>query len=172
MDLLIRDVLPDDADAIVGIMNPIVAARMYSVFESPITADAEREYIDKFPARGVWKVACRASDQKLLGFQVLEPFATYTRAFDHVGTLGTYVDLEQRRQGVSKALFAATFGAARQKGYEKILTFVRSDNSPALAAYLAQGFEVIGTARRHARIDGHYVDEVLIEKALSVSQEP
>lgn len=32
------------------------------------------------------------------GVQVLEPFGTYAKAFDHVGTLGTYVDLAMRRQ--------------------------------------------------------------------------
>jgi hypothetical protein len=35
-----------------------------------------------------------------------------------------------------------------------------------LATYRANGFEVIGTARRHAKIDGRYVDEILIEKSL------
>jgi RimJ/RimL family protein N-acetyltransferase len=43
---------------------------------------------------------------------------------------------------------------------------VRADNHAALQAYLAQGFVTIGTARRHARIDGRYIDEILIEKLL------
>jgi RimJ/RimL family protein N-acetyltransferase len=43
---------------------------------------------------------------------------------------------------------------------------VRADNAAALATYRAHGFEVIGTARRHAKIDGRYIDEILIEKAL------
>jgi RimJ/RimL family protein N-acetyltransferase len=77
------------------------------------------------------------------------------------------VDLGERRRGVAKALFAATFEAAWQTGYEKIFTFVRADNPAALAAYLAQGFVVIGTARQHAKIDGRYVDEILIEKFLN-----
>jgi RimJ/RimL family protein N-acetyltransferase len=81
-------------------------------------------------------------------------------------TLGTYVDLEMRRQGVARSLFDATFDTAQQKGYEKIFTFVRADNPAALQTYLGQGFLVIGTARRHARIDGRYIDEILIEKSL------
>jgi RimJ/RimL family protein N-acetyltransferase len=80
--------------------------------------------------------------------------------------MGTYVALDQRRQGVARALFGATTEAARRKGYEKIFTFVRADNPAALAAYRAQGFQVVGTAQRHAKIDGRYVDEVLIEKIL------
>jgi L-amino acid N-acyltransferase YncA len=79
-----------------------------------------------------------------------------------------YVDLQLRRRGIAKALFSATIEAARSKGYEKLFTFVRADNPAALATYLAQGFTTIGTARRHAKIDGQYVDEVLIERALNV----
>lgn len=167
MELSIRDAVPADAEAIVRILNPIIEARGHTAFDTPFSVDAEREYLLNFPRRGVWNVAVRPSDGELLGFQVLEPFATYTQAFDHVGTLGTYVDVGQRRRGVAKALFPATFEKARRKGYEKIFTFVRADNPAALATYLAQGFTVIGTARNQAKIDGRYIDEVLIEKALN-----
>jgi L-amino acid N-acyltransferase YncA len=166
MDLLVRDVVPADAPAIVAILNPIIAARVHTAFDAPFSIDDERDYIVQFPSRGVWKVAVRPSDGRVVGFQVLEPFGPYTSAFDHVGTLGTYVDLEQRRQGIAKALFASTFEAARQKGYEKIFTFVRADNPAALATYSAHGFVVVGTARKHARIDGRYIDEMLIEREL------
>ena len=43
---------------------------------------------------------------------------------------------------------------------------MRADNQAALQTYLEQGFQIIGTARRHAKIDGRYVDEILIEKWL------
>lgn len=165
MTLLVRDVTPADAEAVVAILNPIIEARLYTVFDQPFTADAERDYISRFPFRGVWKLAVRESGE-VVGFQVLEPFGSYTTAFDHVGSLGTYVALDQRRQGIARVLFSATFHAARQKGFEKIFTFVRADNPAALAAYTDQGFVVVGTARRHAKIDGRYVDEVLIERAL------
>ena len=164
MDLSIRDVEAADAAAVCAVINPIIEARAYTVFDAPFTVDAEREYIVRFPARGVWKLAL--DGERVVGFQVLEPLATYTRALDHVGSMGTYVDLSLRRHGVAKALFAATLAAARSKGYEKIFTFVRADNPAALAAYRAHGFETIGTARRHARIDGRYVDEWLIERQL------
>jgi L-amino acid N-acyltransferase YncA len=169
MEVRIRDVVPSDAAGIVAILNPIIAARAYTAFEAPFSADAERDYITIFPARGVWKVALRDSDSRIIGFQVLEPFGAYTKAFDHVGTLGTYVDLEERRRGVAKALFPSTFAAACAKGYEKIFTFVRADNPAALASYEAHGFGVIGTARRHAKIDGRYIDEILIEKMLTIA---
>jgi L-amino acid N-acyltransferase YncA len=167
MELSIRDVDPGDAEGLVRVLNPIIEARRYTALDTPLSVETERDYVIDFPERGVWKVAVRRSDQTIVGFQVLEPYASYTHAFDHVGTLGTYVDLDLRRRGIARRLFAVTFDAARDKGYEKIFTFVRADNPAALQTYLGQGFVVVGNAKRQAKIDGQYVDEILIEKWLA-----
>ena len=116
MNLSTRAARPDDAAAIVGILNPIIEARLFTVFDTPLSVEAERDYISMFPERGVFQVAIRESDQQIVGFQSMEPFARYTRAFDHVGVLGTYVALESRRQGVATRLFDATVGEAIGKG--------------------------------------------------------
>ncbi|GAA6616864.1 N-acetyltransferase family protein [Scytonema sp. NUACC26] len=108
MDLLIREVQLDDAEAIVSILNPIIEAGVYTAFDTQFTVEAEREYILQFPKRGVFHVAVCRQNQKIVGFQSMEPFATYTHAFDHVGVLGTYVELSYRRQGISTSLFQAT----------------------------------------------------------------
>jgi L-amino acid N-acyltransferase YncA len=162
--LVTRAVCTDDAEAIVGILNPIIEAGTFTAFDTPVSVDAEREYLAAFPARGVFQVALRATDRQIVGFQSMEPFASFTRAFDHVGVLGTYVALASRRQGVATRLFEATLAAAREKGYEKIFTYVRADNDAALRVYQRHGFYVVGTARRHARIGGRYIDEIVIEK--------
>jgi len=167
MNLSVRDAEPADAEGLVRVLNPIIEARVYTAFDTPFSVDAERDYLKHFPARGVWKVAIRDSDRALVGFQIMEPYASYTHAFDHVATLGTYVDLAVRRRGIARRLFAATFEAARHKGYEKVFTFVRADNPAALQTYLGQGFLVVGNAKRQARIGGVYIDEILIEKWLA-----
>lgn len=166
MDILVREVRLDDAEAITRVLNPIIEAGRYTVFDTPFTADAERRYILAFPERGVFHVAEDRRRRQVVGFQTMEPFATYTRAFDHVGVIATYVALPHRRKGIGRQLFAATFEAARRNGYEKIFTYVRGDNAGALAAYLAQGFEIAGTAREHAKFGVRYVDEIIIEKFL------
>ena len=167
MQIEVREATPDDAAGIVSVLNPIIAARIYTVLDAPFTVDAEREFIRHFPTRGIFHVAINNADETVVGFQSMEPFANYTHAFDHVGVLGTFVDLPCRRQRIATRLFEATFAAAIGKGYEKIFTFVRSDNAAALATYLAQGFRTVGTARDHAKIDGEYVDEIIIEKFLT-----
>ena len=166
MELRIRDVRPEDAAGVVAIFNPIIEAGVFTAFDAPFTVEAERSYIETLPERAIFLVAERLTDGVLVGFQSMEPFATYTQAFAHVGVLGTYVDLECRRQGVAGRLFQATFLAARAKAYEKLLTYIRADNAPALTAYLRQGFRVVGTAQRQAKLRGRYVDEVIVERFL------
>lgn len=166
MDIKVRRVELSDAGEIVSILNPIIHAGIYTVFDTPFSVEAEQAYIKSFPERGIFNVAADSVSGVLYGFQSMEPFATYTHAFDHVGVVGTYVRLGNRRQGISKHLFEATFAEALHKGYEKIFTFVRADNPAALATYQSQGFRIVGTAERQAKVNGGYVDEIIIEKFL------
>src|SRR5262249_47852373 len=131
MDLTIRDAKPDDAAGIVAIFNPIIEAGSFTLFDTPFSIEAERSYISGLAPRDIFHVAVRNSDEAIVGFQSMSPFATYTHAFDHVGVIGTYVDLGNRRQGISSSLFPVTFEAARRKGYEKIFTYIRADNPAA-----------------------------------------
>ena len=162
----IRNAVVDDAEAIVAILNPIIAARIYTAFDTPVTIEDEVQFIRAFPARGLFHVAVDRFTGRIVGFQDVSPFADFTHAFDHLGVIGTYVDLERRRQGIATKLFEATFEAAARKGYEKMFTYVRADNTAGLDVYLRQGFRVVGTAVRHAKIDGRYIDEIVIEKFL------
>jgi L-amino acid N-acyltransferase YncA len=162
----IRDARLDDAEGIVAVLNPIIAARCYTAFDTPLTPEVEREFIRHFPQRGIFHVAVDAADGSIVGFQDVSPFADFSRAFDHVGVIGTFVALTRRREGIGTQLFSATFEAARRKGYEKIFAYVRADNENGLAAYRRQGFRVVGTAARHAKIDGKYIDEIIIERFL------
>lgn len=166
MEVLIREAHPDDAEGVIGILNPIIAAGAYTVLEGPLSLETERGFIANFPPRGIFHIAEERQSRRVVGFQTLEPFATYTHAFDHVAVIATYVDLGCRRQGIGGKLFETTFDRARQKGYEKIFTYVRGDNLAALVAYVKCGFRIVGTAQSHARCGGRYVDEIVIEKFL------
>ena len=161
MQVTIRPAAPADAAAIAAILNAIIATGLYTALDTPFSVEQERAFIERFPSRGIFHVA--TLDGRIVGFQNVSPYADYTHAFDHVGVIGTFVDLELRRRGIARSLFAATFAAASGKGYEKFFAFVRGDNPAALQAYLRHGFSVIGTARRQARIGGRDIDEVMIE---------
>lgn len=163
---VVREACLDDAEAIVTLLNPIIETGLYTVLDTLLTVEAEREFIANFPERGVFHVAERRSDGKIVGMQTVEPYGRYLHAFDHVGEIGTFVDLAERYKGIGKHLVEATFEAARRKGYEKVYTAVRADNEDALKFYLSLGFCVVGRAKRQAKIADRYIDEVLIERFL------
>ncbi len=166
MTAVVRQVTIDDAQGIIDVLNPIIVEGLFTVLDTTFTVDEEKEFIAQFPKRGVFTVALNEGGTKVIGFQNVEPFASYTKIFDHVGVIGTFVCGNSRGQGLSKQLFQSTFEVAKQKGYEKLFAYVRSDNERALAVYAKQGFEVVGIAKQHAKIGDVYIDEVLIEKFL------
>ena len=162
----IRDVRIEDAEEILAILNPIIAARCYTAMDTAFTLEVEREFIRTFPPRGIFLAGVDTTLNRIVGFQNVSPFGSFSHAVGHVGVIGTYVDLLSRRQGIATQLFAATFAVAPRKGYEKFFTYVRADNDAGLQTYLRQGFRIIGTAQRQAKIDGRYIDEVVIERAV------
>jgi L-amino acid N-acyltransferase YncA len=166
MEFMIRDVRIEDAQAIVNIFNPIIKTERLTVLDKPLTVEMEREFIRSFPERGIFHVAEGNIDNKILGFQVVEPFGTYSHMFDHVAIIGTYVNLSLRGKGIGKRLSKAAFRAAKNKGFEKFFTYIRAGNQEALAFYHHLGFRIVGTARRQVKCKDKYEDEVIVEKFL------
>jgi len=163
---VIRPVTPDDAGAVCAILNAAIKDGTHSLLDTPFPVDDERRYVADFPPRGVFMVA-ELPRAGVVGFQSLEPYASYgTHAFDHVLTMGTYVDESHRRRGIGRTLAAGCFDAARRAGCTRVLTEIRIDNDASLRFYLGLGFEIVGVARDLARLGGRLVDVVIVEKAL------
>ncbi len=162
--MIIREANVEDSGGIIQIINPIVNAGIYSALDTPFTDKEEREFISAFNPRGIFNVA--EDEGGIVGFQTLEPFANYTHAFDHVGIMGTMVNLSKRRQGIGKLLSDSTFRIAKEREFEKIFTYVRADNEGAREFYQSLGFEIVGIATKQVKIRGKYIDEIVIEKFL------
>ena len=147
-------------------MNAIIEAGAYTVLDTLLTVEDERNYIATLAERGVFNVAVEGGHGRIVGLQSVEPFASCTRAFAHVGSIGTFVELSVRRQGLGTRLSETTFQDARRAGYEKVFTYVCADNPGSLAFQLKLGFRIVGTAEKHAKLRGRYVDEIVIERFL------
>ena len=167
MNWIVRKVKVSDAQGVINILNPIIEEGRYTILDITFSLEEEIDFIESFPIQGLFNIAIHPVTADVVGFQVIEPFASYTYAFDHVGVIGSFVDSTFMRQGVASSLFAASFNEAKALGYEKLFAYVREDNERALVTYLKQGFEQIGLAKKHARIKGEYIDEILIEKFLT-----
>jgi len=162
--LEIRAMRLDDAEGITAVLNPIIAQGNLTVLHGPFTVAQERAFLAAFPSRGVFHVAELSG--RIVGFQVSEPFAPFSPAFDHVASIGTYVEIDSQHRGIGRQLAEATFAQARLRGFEKFLTCVLAENEQALRFYSRLGFEIIGVATRQAKLGERYHDEVLIEKRI------
>ena len=162
--MIIREAEPLYAGEVIEILNQIIKAGIYSSLDTTFSLEEERNFILNFPKRGIFHLA--EKEGEIVGFQTVEPFATYTHAHDHVGVIGTMVKLSETRQGIGKTLFKATVNSAREKRYEKFFTYVRTDNERALGFYQNLGFSIVGITKRQVKIKGRYIDEIMIEKFL------
>jgi L-amino acid N-acyltransferase YncA len=165
MKVSVRPVREEDAGSIIELLNPLIAERRYTVMDAEIHLAEQVAFIRAFPDRGVFHVAVDSS-QELLGLQDVVPISAELSAYRHVGEVSTFVRRHSQRQGIGRALCRATFEAARQRGFEKIMAAVRADNAQAICFYLHQGFKIIGTAQRHACIGGRYIDVVQMENLI------
>ena len=164
MQITIRRVQETDAAAIVTLLNPIIQAGIYTAMAETFSAADQLDFIRNFPERGMYHIAVD-DVAHVLGIQDVMPIST-SDVFRHVGEISTFVALDAQRQGIGQRLSAATFNAAKEWGYLKLRATVRADNPHALSFYLSQGFEVIGTAKKHARLHDKYIDEIMLEKFL------
>jgi L-amino acid N-acyltransferase YncA len=161
----IRPVQEADAASIIEILNPIIAAGMYSIMDKPFAVADQIEFIRGFPARGIYHIAVEAESQKAVGIQDVMPISS-SDIFKYVGEISTFVALDAHQQGIGRSLSQATFKAAKRLGFLKLRANVRGDNAQALLFYRSQGFEHIGVAQKQAFLHGRYVDEILVERFL------
>jgi L-amino acid N-acyltransferase YncA len=164
MNFTIRPVQASDATTISEMLNAIIATGKYTILE-PVTPEIQLEFIRTFPERGVFLVA-EAKGGQILGLQDVSPTSIWSNAMRHLGDIATFVAMDAQGQGVGRVLTQATFAATKAKGFEKLIAMIRGDNPRAIGFYVSMGFKVVGTMRRHAVVNGHYIDEVIAEKML------
>ena len=166
MGYTIRPVNVEDAELIAQLLNSIIDTERYTVMEGPMTAEKLLSYMQASPDQRIFNVAISDDDGRVLGTQSIDPHPTGLAAFRHVGDISTFISFDAHRMGIGQNLSQRTFKEAKARGYKKITAMIRADNPGAIAFYLNQGFNVIGTAQNHALVRGKYVDEVFTEKIL------
>jgi dephospho-CoA kinase len=151
----------DDAGGLANVLNQVIAERRHTALSGHWTPEAELAFLQSLSPRSEILVA--EIQGRIVGFQVIEPFASYTSTMDHVAILGSYVLAGFRDRGIGHKLFEGTREFAMSQGYEKVVIYVLAGNEPGLAFYRSLGFEERGVLRRQTKIDGVYHDEILME---------
>ena len=77
------------------------------------------------------------------------------------------VATEYQRQGIGRALVGAAVGEAAARGARRLTLRVLSSNPGARALYESAGFAVEGVLREEFLLEGRYVDDLLMARALT-----
>ena len=167
MEPVIRKAIPDDAKAVAAVINSVILEGKYTALTNPFTVEEERIFIEGLCNRSALFVA--EVDEEIVGIQVVEPdaLAQHTDSMQHVATIGTWVQSNFRGRKIGQLLAEASFEFAHAKNFRKIAIQVIADNTRALRFYGNLGFEKIGIAKKHVKLEGKFCDVYYLEKFLT-----
>lgn len=149
-----------DLPAMTEIYNAGIASRT-ATFEERLREPRE---LEPWLLTGLPVLVAEREDQ-IVGFARVKPFST-REVFAGIGDHGVYVRPGLERQGIGHALLDALAERASAQGMWKLTSRIFADNTGSIAAHEAAGFSVVGTQRRHAKLDGRWRDVVLVERLL------
>lgn len=84
-----------------------------------------------------------------------------------IAEFSVYLDHGARRRGVGRQLLEALVEAARARGYWKLVSRIFPFNTASRAMCRTCGFREVGVYEKHGRLDGRWLDVVIVERIIS-----
>jgi L-amino acid N-acyltransferase YncA len=106
-----------------------------------------------------------AAPATIVGWGSLNAFNP-REAYRFVAEFSVYVERAWRGKGVGSLLLERLIELARQHGFHKMVLSAFPTNASGVALYEKFGFRTVGIYREQGRLDGQWVDTVVMEKLL------
>ena len=161
--LRIRTASLDDAAAICRIYNQGIQDRVATLETEERTPEERALWLGAHGPRHPVLVA--EGDGHVVGWASLNVFNA-RRAYEHVGDLSLYIDRDWRGRGVGRRLLEALVQRAVELGYHKLVLAAFPWNEAGMRAYRRAGFREVGIYREQGRLDGRWVNTIIMEKIL------
>ena len=162
MSINIRAAAVDDAAAIADIYNQGIADRVATFETEPRSAaDIQRRLQDTetFPHL----VAEDAG--RVVGWAGLSQYRPRD-CYAGIAEFSIYLDRVARGRGMGRPLLDALISAARERGYWKLVSRVFPTNTASRRLCRACGFREVGIYEKHGRLDGQWMDAVIVERLI------
>lgn len=88
------------------------------------------------------------------------------RAYDFVVDFSIYVERGWRGKGVGSRILTRLIELARELGYHKLVLSAFPWNEGGTALYRKFGFRTVGFYQEQGKLDGRWVDTIIMEKLL------
>lgn len=164
MNFSIRNAQKKDIEAIRIIFNQGIEDKV-STLESKYQSEADMEkwFFDRDERYKI--IVIETEDNHVAGFASLNKF-NIKNAYTGVADLSIYIDRNFRGQGVGSMLLEGLFEVAIKEGFYKLVLNVISKNKNALKLYENKDFSFVGVYKKQGKIDGEWVDAIIMEKFL------
>ena len=162
MDITIRDAQPPDAEAIARIYNQGIEERAATFETQPRTA---QDIAVKLADRERYPVLVATEGDAVIGWAGLSTYRPRA-CYSGIAEFSIYLDQAARNRGVGRRLLTALVGAARDRGYWKLVSRVFPFNTASRALCKACGFREVGIYEKHGQLDGHWLDVVIVERVI------
>jgi phosphinothricin acetyltransferase len=162
-DVSIHPATLDDAAAICTIYNQGIEDRIATLETELRTPEERRQWMGGRAARHPVVVA--ATGGQVVGWGSLNAFNPRP-AYDNVVDLSVYVERGWRGRGVGRALLQHLLPLARTLGYHKMVLATFPYNEAGVALYRKMGFSPVGVYHEQGRLDGRWVDVLIMERLL------
>src|SRR5579863_9838832 len=157
----------EDAAAIAAIYNEGITDRIATFETEPRTAEQIVRWFDgRHPI-----VVAEAEDGAVLAFASTSAYRDRA-CYAGIAEFSVYVARKHRGSGAGRVAMAALIDAATRAGFWKLVSRVFPENAASLALMARMDFRVVGTYRRHGRLDGQWRDCVVVERLLGAAAEP
>ena len=168
METLVRAALQTDASAIAAIYNHGIV-ECSSTFETTLRSAEDMLELIKAAARFPILVAVDGNDV-VLGWAGLGTYRTRA-CYSGVAEFSIYMDTQTRGRGAGKRLLNALIEEASMLGYWKLLSRVFPFNTASRALCRSCGFREVGIYEKHAKLDGSWLDVVIVERLIPANLE-
>jgi L-amino acid N-acyltransferase YncA len=162
----VRNATLDDAAAIAEIYNQGIEDRVATYETEPQSAEEQQAWLraiaDRYPA------VVAQIDGEIVGWAGAGPYRA-RECYRGIGEFSMYVRREWRGRGVGDLLVAALISEAERLGLWKLLSRIFPFNEASRALCRKHGFREVGIYEKHARLDGRWLDVVIVERLISAN---
>ena len=165
----VRNATLDDAPAIAEIYNQGIEDRVATYETEPRSTEEQQAWLraiaDHYPA------VVAQIDGEIVGWACAGPYRA-RKCYRGIGEFSMYVRRDWRGRSVGDLLLAALISEAERLGLWKLLSRIFPFNAASRALCRKHGFREVGVYEKHARLDGRWLDVVIVERLIRSNLHP
>jgi len=165
----IRTAIADDAAAIAEIYNQGIEDRVATYETSRRSAEDQQAWLQSIAGR--YPAIVAQADGEIIGWAGAGPYRN-RECYRGIGEFSMYVHRDWRRRGMGDLLLADLITEAERMGLWKLLSRIFPFNEASRALCRKHGFREVGVYEKHARLDGRWLDVVIVERLIPANVTP